>query len=196
MKTMKTTMITLAIMLMASFAYATGNVKLSMNPSEGENTYVEITNVALTQFEIDVKNEFGDVIFFKKTTEPTATYRKKYDFSMLDDGNYTFSVKSENELTQTRFSIKRGDLKVIDERKVVEPHFKFDGNIWKMSFLNYPMEKMNLYIYDSNQLIYEKKVDPVFAVHEGLDLSKLQPGEYQIVFTTGFDIFENEVRVK
>ena len=197
MKTMKTTMIAAAILFMANFTYASGNVRTNMAPSTNESAYVEITNATYTQFEIDVKDQFGDVIFSKKTTEPVNNYKRKYDFSALEDGTYTLSVKSEKEKNETQFKIERGDITVINERKTLEPLFKFDNNIWKISYLNFPLEKMGIYIYDrSNSLIFEKKLNPEFAVHAGLDLSKLRPGEYEIVFATGFDIFEQTVRIK
>jgi hypothetical protein len=196
MKTMKTTMIAAAILFMANFAYASGNVKTNMAPSGDESAYVEISNATYTHFEIDVRDVYGDVIFSKKTIEPVTNYNRKYDFSALEDGIYIFSVKSEKEKNETKFKIERGDVTVISERKTLEPLFKFDNDTWKMSYLNFPMEKMGIYLYDKNELIYEKNLNPEFAVHEGLDLSKLRPGEYEIVFTTGFDIFEQTVRIK
>jgi hypothetical protein len=196
MKTMKTTMIAAAILFMANFAYASGNVKTNMAPSGDESAYVEISNATYTHFEIDVRDVYGDVIFSKKTIEPVTNYNRKYDFSALEDGIYIFSVKSEKEKNETKFKIERGDVTVISERKTLEPLFKFDNDTWKMSYLNFPMEKMGIYLYDKNELIYEKNLKPEFAVHEGLDLSKLRPGEYEIVFTTGFDIFEQTVRIK
>lgn len=196
MKTIKTTMIAIAVIFLANFAYSSGNVKLNVAPTESERAYVEISNTALTQFEIDVRDEFGDLIFRKKTLEPVAAYKKKYDFSALEDGIYTLKVKSENETNQKRFKIERGEITILDMRKVVEPYFTTDGNIWKMSYLNFPMEKTSLYVYDRSQLLFEKEIKPEFALHEGLDLSGLNPGRYQVVFTTPYDIFEHEVTVK
>lgn len=195
MKTMKTTMIALALIVSASFAYGSGNVRLNMNQTESDRAYVEISNATLTQFEIKVEDVFGDVIFRKKTMEPATTYKKKYDFSALEDGVYTLSVKSEKETNRTKFEIERNDIKILEERKVVDPYFAMDGKTWKMSYLNFPMEKTNIYIYDESQLIYSKSIEPTFAIHEGLDLSKLLPGDYQVVFTTPQDIFEHVVTV-
>jgi hypothetical protein len=192
---MKTTMIALALMASVSFAYGSGNVRLNMNQTEADKAYVEISNATFTQFEIKVEDVYGDLIFSKKTMEPAMNYKKKYDFSALEDGTYTLSVKSEKETNTTKFRIERNNIKILEERKIVEPHFTTDGNIWKMSYLNFPMEITNIYIYDGNQLIYTKSIDPTFAVHEGLDLSKLDPGDYQIVFTTPQDIYEHDVTV-
>lgn len=196
MKTMKTTMMTLALIVLAGFVYGSGNVRLNVSPVESERAYVEISNATLIQYEIDVRDDFGNLVFFKKTVEPTAEYKRKYDFSALEDGNYTLSVRAEKELNQTKFSINRGEIEILKERKIVEPHFTMDGKEWKMSYLNFPMEKISLYVYDGNQLLFEKKIDPVFAVHEGLDLSNLYPGNYQIVLTTQYDIFEHDVKLK
>lgn len=193
---MKTTMIALALTVMAGFAYGSGNVRLNMNPAEADKAYVEISNATLSQFDIKVEDAYGDLIFSKKTMEPTAAYKRKYDFSALDNGSYTLTVKSEKEVNQTRFSIKNGNIEILEERKIVEPFFKMEENTWKMSYLNFPMEEVNIYVYDRSQLLFEKKIDPVFAVHEGLDLSKLAPGNYEIVITTPKEIFEHEVKVK
>ena len=195
MKTMKTTMIALALIVSASIAFGAGNVRLNMNQTEADKAYVEISNATLTQFEIKVEDVYGDVIFSKKTMEPTSNYRKKYDFSGLEDGTYILSVKSEKETNRTKFQIDRSEISILEERKVVEPYFAMDGKIWKMSYLNFPMEKTNIYIYDGSELIYTKSIDPTFAIHEGLDFSKLVPGDYQVVFTTPQDIFEHEVSV-
>lgn len=196
MKTMKTTMMAIALTVMAGFVYGSGNVRLNVEPAESERAYVEISNATLTQFEIDVTDNFGNVIFSKKTMEPISAYKKKYDFSALDDGTYTLSVKAEKELNQTKFSIKRGEIEVLEERKTVEPYFTMDGKNWKMSYLNFPMEKLNLYLYDGNQLLYKKGIDTEFAVHEGLDLSNLMPGNYQIVLETRQAIFEHQINLK
>lgn len=196
MKTMKTTMIAIALTVMAGFTYGSGNVRLTVNPVEADKAYVEISNATLTQFDIKVEDAFGDLIFSKKTTDPVADYKRKYDFSALEDGTYTLTVKSEKEVNQTRFSIKRGNIEVLEERKIVEPFFKMEGNTWKMSYLNFPMEKLGIYVYSNSQLLFEKKIDPLFAVHEGLDLSKLAPGNYEIVMATPTEIFEHEVKVK
>lgn len=196
MKTMKTTMIALALTVMAGFAYGTGNVRLNMNPAEADKAYVEISNATLTQFDIKVEDAYGDLIFSKKAIEPMTDYKRKYDFSALENGTYILTVKSEKEVNQTRFSINYENIEVLEERKIVEPFFKMDGNTWKMSYLNFPMEEVGIYVYDNNRLLYEKKLDPVFAMHKGLDLSKLTPGKYEIVMATPTEIFEHVVEVK
>ena len=194
MKTMKATFLTLAIVLIANAAFAAGNLKVNMAKADANSAVIAATNIKAELFEIDVRDAYGDIIFSKKT-EATADYKRKYDFSLLEDGTYYLEVKHGNEKYQKQFSIDRGDVEVISERRIVEPHFKFNDNIFKMSFLNYNDDNMGLYVYDDNELLYEKRFDPQFALHEGLDLSKLDAGDYTVVFSTGIDVYEHEITV-
>jgi hypothetical protein len=196
MKTVKTTITVLAILLTANFAWSSGNVKLIITPGEKESALVEISKRPQTEVEIEVKNDFGDIVFYKLITEPVANYTRKYDFSAMENGNYLLSVTSASETNEARFKIHNGLISLQDERKVMVPHFKVDGNIGKLSYLNFPMESLDLYVYDKNLMVYHKKIEPDFAIHEGLDLSRLVPGDYQIVLANEYDSYEYNVNVK
>lgn len=195
MKIMKTTITVIAAVLLSTFAYASGKVRLNMKPAGNESAFVEILKSSETKVEVDVKNELNEVVFYKKLNDPTAVYQRKYNFSGLEDGRYLMSVYSGNEINEAWFKIEGGEVLVENNRKVMEPHVKNGANTWKISFLNFPMEPMNLYVYDGSYLLYHKKIEPVFAVHEGLDLSELLPGDYQIIFSNQHNNYEYEISV-
>jgi hypothetical protein len=196
MKTMKTTVMMMAVMVWSTYTYASGKVQLNMKPSGNESAMVEIVKSSETDAEVEVTNEYNEVIFYKKLNGSAADYQKKYDFSALEDGKYRMTVNSENETNETWFKIERGDVIIENNRKIMEPLVKADGNLWTMSFLNYPMEHTNLYVYNGNNLMYHKKMKPEFAVHAGLDFSELLPGTYDIVFSNEHNIFEYEIKVR
>lgn len=196
MKTMKTTMILMAAILVSSVAHASGKVNLSMKPVEKELAMVEITNEARDEVKIEVLDELGEVIFSKTVVEPIANYKRKYDFKGLEDGSYILKVNSGKEKNETKFDIARGFLTVTGERKEIEPHVAKAGNTFKLSYLNFPLEKMNLFVYEGSNLLYQEKLEPVFAVHKGLDLSSLLPGNYQIVFANDYNAYEYNMKVE
>jgi hypothetical protein len=195
MKTMKTTIVVMAVLLGSTFAYGSGKVQLNMKPAGNESAFVEILKSSETEVELDVTNEFNEVVYYKKLSGPTADYHRKYDFSGLEDGKYRMTVESKDETNETWFKIERGEVVVENNRKIMEPHIKTEGNLWKMTFLNYPMENMDLYVYDGYKLMLHKKIKPDFAVHAGLDFSELLPGKYDIVFSNEHNIFEYEMKV-
>lgn len=194
MKTMKTTFLVTILAILSSAVFASGNLKVNMSQAESEKAVVSATNLKLDMYEIEVENEYGETVF-SKTTEAKADYKRKYDFSALEDGIYFLNVKHGNEYFKKRFQLETGEVTVLDETRVVEPFFIQKGDNVKMSYLNYPKEEMSIYVYDDKGLLHEQKLQNEFAVHKSIDMSELRPGTYRIVFASGFEIFEHDVTV-
>jgi len=196
MKTMKTTLLTAVFAILASAVFASGNLKVNMSQAESEKAVVEATSARMELFKVEVQDEFGDVVYSKTTKTQAENYKMKYDFSALEDGTYFLNVKHGNEYYQKRFSLERGDVEVISQRKVVEPIFIQKGDKVKMSYLNFPQDEMSIHVYDDSGLLHDQKLENEFAVHKSIDLSELRSGDYRIVFASGFDIFEHDITVE
>lgn len=195
MKTMKTALSTMVLTILVTAIFASGNLKVNMSQAESEKAVVEATNSKMELYEIEVENELGESIF-TKTTEAQADYKRKYDFSALENGTYFLTVKHGKEYSRKRFQLESGDVNVISERRIVEPVFIQKEKKVKMSYLNFPQDEMSIHIYDDKGLLHEQELKNEFAVHKAIDLSELRPGDYRIVFATGIDIFEHGVTVE
>lgn len=195
MKTMKTNLLIAILTILSSAVVASGNLKVKMSQSESEKAVIEATNLNIELFEIKVENEFGELIF-SKTTEANTDYKRKYDFSALEDGVYFLNVTHGKEYYQKRFKLEAGEVNVLSEKKIVEPVFIQKGDKVKMSYLNYPQEEMSIHIYDYNELLHEQELKNEFTVHKSIDMSELRPGTYRIVLASGIDIFEHDVTVE
>lgn len=196
---MKTGKLFLALILAtftATSVMATGNLKMNISTGDNEEAVVEISNLKTSVFQIDVKNEYGEVVFQKKTKVPSTNYKRVYDFSGLDDGTYSMTVKIDREMTEKRLDIRNGQVYVVAEKKVVEPFFMHDSQYFKMSYLNFTGEDVKLYVYDINRNeIYQKNFTSDFTIHHGLDLSKLPRGNYEFVLSSGNDIFDYRIQL-
>ena len=194
MKTMKNLFALAIAVLIVNGAMASGNLRVNIASGNNEFAEVEISNVAMSTFEIDVKDENGDIVFYKETQAPASNYKRNYDFSKLADGNYYFTVKIENESTETKFNINSGELTVFEEKKMVDPVFMFENNELKLTYLNFSEENTSLIVYDSsrNQL-YEKDLKSNFVNHHGIDFSKVAKGNYEVVLSSGNDIHSYDV---
>lgn len=195
MKTMKTTVTFLVAIFVSATAFATGNLKVNVTPLGEDNAIVDISNTKMENFEIEVRDLYGDLIFYKKTKDEALDYRKKYDFSKLDDGTYDLRVKTETDIHESRFNLERGNMKVLEESKIAKPYFHFDNNVFKMSYLNFDKNDLKLFVYAGNDLLLEKKLDNNFAVHEGLDFSKTGKGAYRIVLVDEYNTFQHNVLI-
>ncbi len=196
MKNLKTILAGLALVLISGAAWATGNMKVNIVSTENNRTTVQIINVADSFYELELQNEYGDVVFYKRTKTSVTNYSKQYDFSKLDDGNYKLTVQGTDEKMENNLSIKKGQVEVLNQTKEIEPFFALNDNRLELSWLNFEQENLRILIYDKSNLLFEKKLEPNFAVNYALDLSKLKSGNYDAVLVTEDSYFEYQVTKK
>lgn len=194
MKTMKTILAVVIAGLIGSSAMASGNLRVNIAEGSKNLAEVEIFNVKMSTFEIDVKDAYGETIFYKETQTPATTYKRNYDFSRLEDGTYFFTVKIDNEVKETKFNIERGQVKVVEVKKMVEPVFVMDNKQLKMSYLNFAQEDTKLIVYDRNRnSLYEKDLKSDFVTQHGIDFSKVPRGSYEVVLASGNEVHSYDV---
>jgi hypothetical protein len=194
MKTMKTFIALVIAGLIGNSAMASGNLRVNIASGAKDLAEVEIFNVKMSTFEIDVKDAYGEVIFYKETQAPATNYKRNYDFSRLEDGTYFFTVKIDNETTETKFNIERGQVKVVEEKKMVDPVFVMDNKQLKMSYLNFDQEKTRLIVYDRfRNTLYEKDLKSDFVTQHGLDFSNTPRGNYEVVLSSGNNVHSYDV---
>jgi len=196
MKTMKTTLLVTVFAFIASAVFASGNLKVNIEQSSPKEAIVEASNVEAKFFEVEIMDKYGDRFYSKKTDDKSFTYKRKYDLSTLEDGTYFMTVEHGDEKYLKEFTVRSGDIQVVNQRKVVDPHFKVEGDMVKLSYLNFPNDNMSIAVYDEGKLLHEEEIETQFTVHKALDLSDLRPGNYKVVFASGFDIFEYDVALK
>lgn len=195
MKNLKSILGGAALFLLSGAVLATGNMKVNIVPSN-EKTVVQVLNVAESNYEIELKNERGDLVFYKKTDSPATTYAQHYDFSMLDDGKYSLTVKGDNEKMENTLKINKGKVEVLNQRKEVEPFFTVKDNRLELSYLNFKLENLKVFIYDNNTQVFEKELIPEFAVNYAVDFSNLRSGKYDAVLATETGFYEYQISKK
>jgi len=190
----KVTML-LAFVAFANTLMAAGNLRLNILPLNSERAVVAITNNEAANFQISIEDKKGEKIFYKETRSDNNDYRKIYDFSELENGEYKMTVTINGDTAERTFNINDSNITVSKEKKIEEPYFSYIDGVLKVSYLNFSEEKLNLNFYKDNELVYSKSLGNKFNVIEGYDLSKLEEGVYSVVlagndktFTYGIDI--------
>lgn len=196
MKTFRTITMMVALTVIANIALATGNLRVNILPLTAERAVVAISNDAETRFQISIEDVYGSVVYFKEMEGNMADYRKVYDFSKLENGNYKLIVSLDGVKGQREFAINNGSISVGKEKMLAAPFFSYDEDILRIAFLNHAGEKTSLYIYSDGELVYSKALENSFSVNEGLNLSKLASGEYQVILASGNEVYDYAVAVK
>ena len=199
MRTIKTisklTML-IAFVAFANTLMATGNLKVNILPLTSETAVVAISNAVAANFQISIANEKGEVVYYKETEADSKDYRKVFDFSNLDKGDYKLSVSIDGMSSERTFRIANTNIAVGKEKSLLEPYFAYKNGILKLSYLNFPEDNLSVNFYDENTLVYSKSIGDKFNVTEGFDLSKLDKGAYSVVLSSESKTFSYQLNVE
>ena len=180
----KVTML-VAFVAFANTLMAAGNLKVNILPLTADKAVVAISNTDAANFKISIENNNGETVYYKETEAGSKDYRKIFDFSDLDRGEYKLSVSVNGSTTQRMFKIENKNIAVGKEKSLMEPYFAYKDGILKLSYLNFPEENLSLNFYDgSDNLVYTKNLGNNFNVIEGYNLSKLGKGTYSVILTS------------
>ncbi|WP_297088765.1 hypothetical protein [uncultured Draconibacterium sp.] len=191
MKTMKNFAVLLVLVMLANVALASGNLKVNLLENDVDYAVMEISNADMSLVEIDVKNAYGDELYSLETTVPVNEFKKRYNFSELEDGLYFYSVKIDDEKVVKELEIVDGKVEVVDVRKSVDPYFVQENDMLKFSFLNFQKENVTLYVYEDSKLLTESKLGNSFTINKAVDLKDLKKGNYEVVITNEEDVFSH-----
>ncbi len=199
MKTIKT--ISKLAMLFAFVAFANtlmagGNLKVNILPLTSETAVVAISTIDASNLQISIENNMGEKVYYKETDADSKDYRKVFDFSKLEKGDYKLSVSTNGLTTERTFSIDKENIAVGKEKSLIEPYFAYKNGILKMSYLNFQEENATLNFYTDGDLVYSKEIGDKFNVIEGFDLSKLEKGAYSVVLSTKDNSYSYDLDLK
>jgi len=185
MKTMLRMTFLFAFVAFANILMAGGNLKVNIQPISSEKALVAISSLTESNLKITLEDEAGNIVYYKEVAEPTGDYKKVYDFSALDPGQYKLSVESDHLTSESPLVIKNWKIEVGKEKTTLEPFFGLINGVLRCSYLNFPKENLTILFYDKDQVLYTKEIGRNFSVTEALDLSKLDKGNYRAVLLAG-----------
>ncbi|WP_159517610.1 DUF3244 domain-containing protein [Sunxiuqinia indica] len=184
--------------MMSDFASARELPKIEMKAMEGKNALLEIDHANNAVLEITIQDKKGEIVYYNQQESTSDKYQHVYDLSAYQPGAYNLIVASNDLVTEHQFSVSDEVVNIGEKQLTQKPFFAFDSdnNIVRVAYLNFPGEKVKLKIYEGNDLIFNKALDDSFSVNEGLNLSKLEAGAYQIVLDAGAKDFNYPVEIR
>lgn len=179
---MKTTkwILTILVIFIVSIGIATEKPKMNIVPLQDKKAIVLALNADPAFFEITIENRRGDIMYYKRSENPLTTYRKVFDFSKLEDGSYAIKLKVNDTSLAQNFSVTGKKVVPGDSHIHYDPYFSLKNDLLKFSYLNFEKENVKIKIYSTSDMIYEKKLGNEFSITDGVDLSKLKKGKYEV----------------
>jgi len=177
---------------MSEHSMATGNLKVNTAPKSDNKALMEISNSTVQKYEISLSNSLGEVLYRHKTKGEHSKLNKVFDFSKSDYDTYRLIVKLDGESTEQHLTVDETGILVGETIKKTDPIFSHRDNLLILAFQNHNDEELNLNLYQKEDLIFSKNMSNASKIKKGFDLSKLDKGDYRVVFSAGEDLYEYE----
>jgi hypothetical protein len=188
MKVMKTILKVTFVLALATFVntlFAAGNLKVNILPVSTKKAVIAISSCCKSNFDISVANEEGRIVYSREDLEPKEDYLHEFDLTALEDGKYQLKVVSQDITTERTFRKSVEGIKVGKENTIIKPYFGYEDEILRCTYLNFQKEYLMLYFLKKNQLLYTKELGKTFNVTEGMNLSGLESGNYEVILLAG-----------
>lgn len=185
MKTIGTFVLVLAAML----ANASEKPRLDVYPLSSDKAVVSFTSIQPSRIEVSVKSDDGTTVYYKQVKRANSDYRKIFDFSSLENGKYGLSFKLNGMMVKRSLEINDNAIQIGSSELRYDPFFKFDGNVLKLSYLNFDQNNLRLIFLKDKEVVYESTLGREFNTVRGFDLSKIQKGRYEVVLADGTNDF-------
>ena len=123
----------------------------------------------------------GDIIYHKKSKTAMRGYDEVFNFSNLEDGNYSIKMEVGKTTFYNPFSITEGKIVLKKQEKECEPFLSYSDKVLKASYLNFAYKDITVFVYDNHKLLYSSDLGNDLAIHFALDFSKLDKGNYDVL---------------
>lgn len=180
----KRSLITLMVVAIATIASAAEKPKTSVQPLNSNQIHVSILNNKVSNFEIIIRAQNGEIVYYKQTEEPVSSYQKIFDFKNLKNGDYSMRFKIDGTNLDREFTVTSRKIYIGESELSFDPYFVFDGKELKFSYLNLKQKKYNMEIFNNNEVVYQTSIGDDFAIHSGYDIGKLKPGHYTLMLSS------------
>lgn len=191
MKTKHFALALLALVLTIN-ASATKIPEMKITPLDDSKALFSVVTDPDESSEISIFDEAGNVVYFKESEKSTGV-SLVFNLSELENGIYTFKVKTGNASALREVEIHNGKVEVKELKAQLDPYFSLDGDLLKVLYLNYGSENMNLHIYKGNELIFELNLGNQFVVQKGFNISELKSGGFDIVLAGNNQVYNYRI---
>jgi len=194
MKT-KRNIVTVLAVLIAAIGFATEKVKMNVIPLGSEKALVAFNAENPTNFEVTIKNDLSEMVYYYKSKKAKHTYRGQFDFSNLEDGKYFLCLNYGNKSLNSELTITRNDIQSSPVFKAMEPYFTQIGNKLNVSFLNTAKKPVYINIYQDEEHVTGAKLGRDFTIQKCVNLSNLKKGKYKVVLSDWYGEHSCEVQI-
>jgi hypothetical protein len=165
-----------------------GTAQVYMYSLNGSRAAVTLTNVSEGKYTISIESQNGENVYYNANIDSPEKFAKVFDFSRLEDGEYTVIVNLKNEVKEKQFAIKNGEIKVTN--KITEsPVFQSNDTKAMVELANANNQKVNIKIYSPEGKELYSVVEGKY-IRKFFDFKNVEKGKYTVLVSTDENSFQ------
>lgn len=181
MKTMKT-ILNVVIMLSIAISYADGSCRSVPNKT---TAILKFSNVKKGH-QYTIKDS-QDAVIYTETIKRNGSFLKKFDFTSLDNGFYTFEISKDIEIIIKPFKIESQRVFFLDGMETMEfkPVVRLETNTLMISQLSLDSKPLKVELFYEGKLIYSDELKGDQVLERTFKLSNEIKGSYYLSLKSG-----------
>lgn len=172
----------LLVLVLAISASATEIPRMHIVALDESKTLVAAVTDPDVASEITIENDAGEIVYYRKT-KAGAQFKSIFDLSELNDGKYTVNLKSGKVRAQRELEINQGKVNVLQVIQEMAPFFTYDGELLRLSYLNFGKEDVSIDIYNGSKLVQSSELGNKFTINHAFDVSNMVKGNFDFVLS-------------
>ena len=193
MNTLKNQLLAVAtLLLLSGSAFAADDTEISIRKSaDNEQTLVRVCNLSEGTAVLRLKDAQGHVLH--REAIKGHAYMKKYDLSNLSGGEYTIEVRSGEGVSEETFTLSHGVARSV----YFKPAIQVGADMVKVMFKNSIASPVSLKLHDRyGRVLYQATVASQDEFAKGLNLAKLEAGQYSLSITGADYVYSKSIALK
>jgi len=179
MKTKQLLLFIVAVTFAANL-FATELPKMSIIPLTDTRALLTVKHSAPNTSEVTITSDMGEIVYYKKSKKEEELYKKIFDLSQLENGNYTLTVKTACATMRNELKVYKGTISLQNHSNEMKPYFATHKNDIILTYLNFETQAMTLRVYKSSKIVFSETLGNEFAMHRKLNITALNKGDYDI----------------
>lgn len=161
--------------------------------SEQKKAIIRITNVSSDEPAVLRIKDTQGYVLHREVISQSEAYAKKYDFSNLPSGDYLVELSTSDGIIKESFELEAGRT----NPRYFKPAVQVEPGLIKVAFINRISSPVSLKLYDERgEVLYEETVPSQEKFAKGLNISKLNAGQYSLAVLGDNYVYSKSIQVK
>lgn len=193
MKTIKRVVLVVVLML-GTFTNYAKNRELS-NVLNAKKVTVEFKD-AKKGHQLKIKDEYGIILYSENVTKK-GNLIKTFDFSKLNNGNYTLELNKDFQIEIKSVTISNGKvfLNQVSNKVINKPVIRSEKNRLMISKITFDEKPMHVALYYNNEIIFSESVEGSSVINRVYKLDEELKGDYRVVVYSNGRNYINDFKI-